>query len=82
MLAKSSQMLIDAELKKAIEEHDLLGQALIHTGIRGIEETIRTYVTKYCRPQKITNVVDTFKHGLDSAEAFEKTKTGNCFAQE
>ena len=74
MLAKSSQMLIDAELKKAIEEHDLLGQALIHTGIRGIEETIRTYVTKYCRPQKITNVVDTFKHGLDSAEAFEKTR--------
>ena len=73
-LVRSSQMLLDSELKKAIEENDLLGQALIHTGIRGIEETIRTYVTKYCRPQKITNVVDTFKHGLDSAEAFEKTR--------
>ena len=73
-LVKSSQTLLDSELKKAIEENDLLGQALIHTGIRGIEETIRTYVTKYCRPQKITNVVDTFKHGLDSAEAFEKTR--------
>ena len=32
------------------------------------------YVTKYCRPAKITNVVNTFKHGLDSAEAFEQTK--------
>ena len=73
-LEKSSQMVIDSELKKAVEENDFLGQALIHTGIRGIEETIRTYVTKYCRPQKITNVVDTFKHALDSAEAFEKTR--------
>ena len=73
-LAKSSQMLIESELNKAIEENDLFGQALIHTGIRGIEETIRMYVTKYCRPQKITNVVNTFKHGLDSAEAFEMTK--------
>ena len=73
-LVKSSQMLLDAELQKAIEDHDLLGQALIHSGIRGIEETIRMYVTKYCRPQKITNVVNTFRHGLDSAEAFEITK--------
>jgi len=73
-LVKNSQMLIESELNKAIEENDLLGQALIHTGIRGIEETIRMYVTKYCRPQKITNVVNTFKHRLDSAEAFEMTK--------
>lgn len=73
-LAQSSQILIDSELKKAIEEEDLFGQALIHSGIRGIEETIQMYVTKYCRPQKITNVVNTFKHSLDSAEAFEKTR--------
>lgn len=73
-LVQSSQTQIDSELKAAVENNDILGQALIHTGIRGIEETIRMYVTKYCRPAKITNVVNTFKHHLDSADAFERTK--------
>lgn len=73
-LVRSCQMQIDDELENAIQNNDILGQALIHSGIRGIEETIRMYVTKYCRPAKITNVVNTFKHGLDSAEAFETTK--------
>lgn len=73
-LVRSCQVQIDEELKNAIQNNDILGQALIHSGIRGIEETICMYVTKYCRPAKITNVVNTFKHGLDSAEAFETTK--------
>lgn len=72
-LVRSCQTQIDNELEKAIEDDDILGQALIHSGIRGIEETIRMYVTKYCRPAKITNVVNTFRHGLDSAEAFKTT---------
>lgn len=73
-LAYSCQAKIDAELQEAIKNNDILGQALIHSGIRGIEETIRMYVTKYCRPLKIKTLVDTFKDGLDSAEAFEQTK--------
>lgn len=73
-LVQSCQMQIDHELQTAIDNNDILGQALIHTGIRGIEETIRMYVTKYCRPAKITNLVNTFKHHLDSAEAFERTR--------
>lgn len=73
-LSRSCQMTIDKELDKAIESNDVLGQALVHSGIRGIEETIRMYVTKYCRPAKITNVVNTFLGGLESAEAFTKTK--------
>ena len=73
-LAYSCQAQIDAELQEAIKNNDILGQALIHSGIRGIEETIRMYVTKYCRPLKIKTLVDTFKDGLDSAEAFEQTK--------
>lgn len=73
-LSRSCQAMIDDELEAAMRDNDILGQALIHTGIRGIEETIRMYVTKYCRPAKITNVVNTFKHGLDDAEAFETTK--------
>lgn len=73
-LSRSCQAMIDDELEAALRNNDILGQALVHTGIRGIEETIRMYVTKYCRPAKITNVVNTFKHGLDDAEAFETTK--------
>lgn len=73
-LSKNCQTMIDEELEAALRKNDILGQALVHTGIRGIEETIRMYVTKYCRPAKITNVVNTFKHGLDDAEAFEITK--------
>lgn len=73
-LSRGCQSMIDEELETALHKNDILGQALVHTGIRGIEETIRMYVTKYCRPAKITNVVNTFKHGLDDAEAFETTK--------
>ncbi|MBV4428291.1 dynamin family protein [Clostridium tyrobutyricum] len=73
-LVRSCQMKIHEELSEAIENNDIFGQVLIYSGIRGIEETIRMYVTKYCRPAKITNVVNTFRHGLDSAEAFETTR--------
>lgn len=73
-LPLSCQETIDGELEIALSEGDILGQALVHTGIRGIEETIRMYVTKYCRPAKITNVVNTFINKLDDAEAFEKTR--------
>ena len=74
-LSRSCQATIDRELDEAIENNDILGQALVHSGIRGIEETIRMYVTKYCRPAKISNVVNAFQGGLESAEAFAKTKS-------
>lgn len=73
-LSRSCQTAIEEELERAIEAGDIMGQALVHSGIRGIEETIRMYVTKYCRPAKITNVVNSFRGGLESAEAFTKTK--------
>lgn len=73
-LVSNSQIQIDNELQEAIEANDIYGQALIHSGIRGIEETIKMYVTKYCRPQKVAALVDTFKNQLESTEAFEKTK--------
>lgn len=73
-LASSCKEIIDIELAETINKNDIIGQALIHSGIRGIEETIRMYVTKYCRPAKITNVVSTFQGGIKSAEAFENTK--------
>ena len=47
-LSRGCQSMIDEELETALHKNDILGQALVHTGIRGIEETIRMYVTKYC----------------------------------
>lgn len=73
-LSSSCQQTIEDELRAAVDSNDIFGQALIHSGIRGIEETVRMYVTKYCRPAKITNVVDTFRKGLESAESFTKVK--------
>lgn len=81
-LVRSCQMKIHEELSEAIENNDIFGQVLIYSGIRGIEETIRMYVTKYCRPAKITNVVNTFRHGLDSAEAFETTRKEIALCQD
>lgn len=73
-LPQSSEDKIAGELEKAQKVGNRLEEALIHTGIKDIEEMIRMYVTKYCRPAKITNVVNSFIHELDSAEAFERTK--------
>lgn len=64
-LSRSCQTMIDDELDAALRENDILGQALVHTGLRGIEETIRMYVTKYCKPAKITNVVNTLQERLE-----------------
>ncbi len=73
-LPRSCQKEIDAELERAVEDGDMLAQALVHSGIRGIEEMIKMYVTKYSRPQKITTAVDTFQFHLEGAEAFASTE--------
>ena len=73
-LPRASREKIESRLQTAVENHDILGQALVHSGIMNIEETINAYVTKYCRPAKILTVVDNFKKSLKDAEAFAKTK--------
>ena len=68
----NSQAKIDKELQEAIESGDIFGQALIHSGIRGIEEAIRTYAVKYfnmkncSKSQRIVNTVNTLKSKVDS----------------
>ncbi len=68
----NSQAKIDKELQEAIESGDIFGQALIHSGIRGIEEAIRTYAVKYfnmknfSKSQRIVNTVNTLKSKADS----------------
>ncbi len=70
----NSQAKIDKELQEAIESGDIFGQALIHSGIRGIEEAIRTYAAKCfhvencSKSQRIVNTVNTLKSKVDSAD--------------
>lgn len=65
---------ISNELAITIDEGNKYDEALIHTGIRSIEEYINMYVEKYAKTAKIKNIVDTFDKKLQTAESFEKSK--------
>lgn len=65
---------ISNELAVTIDENNEYGEALIHTGIRSIEEYINMYVEKYAKTAKIKNIVDTFDKKIQTARSFEKTK--------
>lgn len=70
VLPPSCKGIIDTELHTAQQNDDIYGQALVYSGIRPIEEIIRMYVTKYARPAKIKNVVDTFRKKIEDANTF------------
>ena len=72
VLPPSCKGIIDTELHTAQQNDDIYGQALVYSGIRPIEEIIRMYVTKYARPAKIKNVVDTFRKKIEDADTFVK----------
>ena len=72
VLPPSCKGIIDTELYTAQQNDDIYGQALVYSGIRPIEEIIRMYVTKYARPAKIKNVVDTFRKKIEDADTFVK----------
>lgn len=61
------------ELKQAKNNNDEFAEALIHSGIRGLEETIKIYVDKYTRPTKITNIVRSFEKQLEQSNAMTST---------
>ncbi|MBN1065540.1 dynamin family protein [Clostridium botulinum] len=65
---------ISNELAMTIDEGNKYDEALIHTGIRSIEEYINMYIEKYAKTAKIKNIVDTFDKKLQTAESFEKSK--------
>lgn len=69
-LPSASMKIIEDELRACREAGDIWGEALIHSGIRNIEEMICMYVNKYCRPDKIRTAVDSFSRGLDDAHAY------------
>lgn len=73
-LTPSIEEKINRELEKAELDNDKEGQALIHTGIRSIEEYINMYVEKYAKTAKIKNIVDTFEKKLEEENTFESAK--------
>jgi len=57
------------ELDNATDDND---KALVHTGVRSVEEAISLYVNKYARTAKIKELVESFNNKLHDLEAFQK----------
>ncbi len=72
-LPSSNKNKINAELEKAIKDKDIETQALIHSGIRNLEEAISVFVTKYSRPAKINILQKALKGNIESAESINET---------
>ena len=74
-LPASVQEEVNKKLEEAKEKHDFAQEALVHTGIIGIEAAIRMYVEKYSRPTKIKDVVDLFFRKIEEADSFSKLQS-------
>lgn len=60
-LSESCRRNLDIKLGKFKEDHNEYEEALIHTGIPAIEETINEYLIKYAYPIKINDAIIDFK---------------------
>ena len=61
---------LDNDLKKALEGADENEIALIHSGIKGLEYSIKEYMDKYAYPQKIEDAVMEIKDTLTEKEMY------------
>ena len=64
---------IDKELKEAIKKDDIEKQALIHSGIRNLEEAISVFVTKYSKPAKVNSLQKAIKSSIKDAKSITET---------
>lgn len=60
-LSESCKIRLQYQLNEAKKEQNDYEEALIHTGIPAIEETINEYLEKYAYPMKIKDAVSEFK---------------------
>lgn len=60
-LSESCRRNLEIKLGKLKEDHNEYEEALIHTGIPAIEETINEYLEKYAYPIKINDAISEFK---------------------
>ncbi len=81
-LDSNSQAKINMELQEAIESDDIFGQVLIHTGIRGIEEAIRTYVAKYGIEEAVRKFVTKYRSEHNCSKAEKITDIVNTLKSE
>ena len=72
-LPNVNKEIIDKELKEAIQNNDIKKQALIHSGIRNLEEAISVFVTKYSRPAKVNSLQKAIKKTIEDAKSITKT---------
>lgn len=66
--------IVNGLMTEAENETDEHKKALIHTGIRSLEEAIGLYVNKYARTAKIKDLIDAFNQKLGEVNAFEVLK--------
>lgn len=66
--------IVDGLMNEAENETDDHKKALIHTGIRSLEEAICLYVNKYARTTKIKDLIDAFNKKLEDLNATEELK--------
>ncbi|WP_454944165.1 dynamin family protein [Fusobacterium hwasookii] len=72
-LPSVNEEIINKELKEARENNDIEKQALIHTGIRNLEEAINVFVTKYSRPAKVNSLQKAIKMNIEEAKSITET---------
>lgn len=73
-LSPSVRRKIEERLQKAKENDDVYEEALIHTGVPAIEETLNEYLEKYAFPIKIKETTDIFADCIKELNMLNKLK--------
>ena len=74
-LTGESSEKIKKELEEAKSQGNIVDQAIIHTGIRSLEEAISVYLNKYFKTAKIKNTSEAIIGTMKSIEIENKIKT-------
>ncbi|WP_317311682.1 dynamin family protein [Clostridium thermobutyricum] len=71
-ISPSVRRKIEARLQKAKENDDKYEEALIHTGVPAIEETLNEYLEKYAFPLKVKKTTDEFINVIAEKDMMNK----------
>lgn len=66
---------LNNRILEARENEDVLEEALIHTGVPALEETINEYLEKYAYPIKIKKSIDSFNYKIEELEMLQKLQS-------
>lgn len=65
---------LDEDLQKALEANDIHEVALIHSGVKGLEYSIKEYVEKYAYPIKVSDAIKDIVGTIDENRMRAKFK--------